>query len=70
MTDVQKLLDNPLLAAAGLVVLLLILLLPLALRLAGLTGAQILELLRATMAFIIEAIKTFRSTNNGEPPQS
>lgn len=59
----DKLLTNPIFAALGLLVLLGVLLAPLALRLAGLTGKQILELFKATMVFIVEIIHEFRAQN-------
>ena len=59
----QQLLTNPIFAALGLLVLLGVLLAPVALRLAGLSGTQIIELLRATMEFIVEVVREFRIQN-------
>jgi len=36
---------------------------PVALAVAGLTGSQIVELLRSTMSFILEVVKSFRRQN-------
>jgi len=60
--------QSPALALFGASVLVALLLAPLMLRIAGLSGAQIIELLRATMTFIITAIRELRSTNNPPPP--
>lgn len=57
------LLTNPIFAALGLLVLLGVLLAPLALKLAGLSGAQIIEVLKATMQFIVDIIREFRADN-------
>jgi len=59
----QQILENPLLAALGALVLLAVILAPAALRVAGLTGGQIIELLKATMQFIVEVVRSFRSEN-------
>jgi len=68
MSDILNALANsPLLAVVGLVVVLAVILAPAALSIAGLSGSQIIELLKATMAFIVEVIKEFRS-NNKSPP--
>jgi len=60
----EQFLTNPIFAVFGLLVLLGVLLAPVALKLAGLTGSQIIELLSATMQFIVEIIHEFRSQNN------
>lgn len=62
----QAIAASPLLAIVGLVVLLAIILAPIALSIAGLTGAQIIELLKSTMAFIIQVIHEFRASNSDE----
>lgn len=64
MTDILNAISaSPLLAVVGLLVVLAIILAPAALSIAGLTGTQIIELLKSTMAFIVEVIKEFRSSN-------
>lgn len=55
--------SSPLLAIVGLVAILAIVLAPIALRVAGLTGSQIIELLRSTMSFIVQVIHEFRASN-------
>lgn len=68
MKDIlDALAGSPLLAVIGLAVIVAIVFAPAALSLAGLTGGQIGELLKATMAFIIEAIREFRSSNADKP---
>lgn len=52
------------LAVFGLCVLLAVVLAPVALRIAGLTGAQIIELLRATMEFVVTVVREFRDGNS------
>ena len=59
----QQLLANPFLAALGALVLLGVLLAPLALKLAGLSSEQIIEVLKATMQFVIDTIRELRSQN-------
>lgn len=61
-----QIITNPIIGAFGLVVLLSILLAPIVLRLAGLTGAQIVDLLKTTMGFITGLITAFRERNR--PP--
>lgn len=58
---------SPLLAAVGLLVVLAILLAPIALRLAGLSGGQIAELLKSTMSFVVLLIREFRTSNKQSP---
>lgn len=58
--------NSPLLAALGLVTLLALVVAPIVLRMAGLTGAQIVQLLSATMNFLIELVRQFRQENNGK----
>jgi len=48
-------------------VCLVVLLVPLALRLAGLTGAQIADVLKLTMQFFINLVAEFRAQNR-QPP--
>ena len=60
----EQFITNPIFAVLGLLVLLGLLLAPLALKLAGLTGAQIIEVLQATMQFIVEIIREFRRQNS------
>jgi len=68
VTDITRVLEAiPLLPWIGLAVVLLVVLAPAALALAGLTGAQIVELLRLTMQFVIDLIKVFRDRNQ-QPP--
>lgn len=61
--EMEKLLSNPALSVLGLLLLIGVLLAPLALRVAGLSGAQVVELLRSTMGFILEVVREFRSQN-------
>lgn len=68
-TVIQAALNSPYLAALGLLVLLALILAPIALRLAGLTGDQVVRLLQATMQFILEVIKDFRNSNSNPPQQ-
>lgn len=53
---------------AGLLVL-VILALPLALRVAGLTGQQIADLLGLTMQFFINLLHEFRAQNKSDNPK-
>lgn len=48
-------------------VALLALLLPVALRIAGLTGAQIVDVLTLTMQFFLNLIQEFRAQNKNGP---
>lgn len=59
--------SSPLLALLGLLVVVALLAAPLALRAAGLTGGQVVELLKATMAFVVEAVRAFRASNADKP---
>lgn len=52
------------LALLGAGVLLVVLIAPVALRLAGLSGAQIVETLKLTLQFAVDAIKVFRHTDS------
>jgi len=63
MDIINAIAGSPLLAIVGLVVIVSIVLAPAALSLAGLTGAQIIDLLKSTMQFIISLIHEFRSSN-------
>lgn len=64
MTSViQAIGASPVLAVIGLVVVLAVVLAPVALGIAGLTGAQIVELLKSTMVFVVEVIREIRSSN-------
>jgi hypothetical protein len=58
--------NTPALALLGGVVVMATLLAPAALALAGLTGAQIIDLLKSTMQFVIELIKAFRDENKND----
>lgn len=61
MIDVGAILSaSPWLALVGLVLVLMIIFAPAALALAGLTGAQIVALLRDTMKFVLATIKECR----------
>lgn len=64
---IDTLANSPLLALVGLLVVIAILIAPIMLRLAGLTGGQVLELFRATMSFILSAIHEFRASNEKPP---
>jgi len=59
---------SPLLALIGLTCVLAFVFTPAVLSLAGLTGVQIIELLRATMEFVLQVIREFRHTNS-QPKQ-
>ena len=61
------LLQNPLILAVLIVLITGLLLVPLALRLAGLTGAQIAALLAQTMQYAISLVHEFRSQNADKP---
>ena len=54
-----------LVAALGLVVL-LILAVPVALKLAGLSGQQIVDVLSLTLQFFINLVREFRARNTGK----
>lgn len=59
--------SSPALALLGLALLVALVFAPAALRLAGLSGLQIVELLRSTMTFVVELVRQFRAQNK-EPP--
>lgn len=56
--------DNPVLALLGAAVLLTILLMPIVLHIAGLSGAQIVETLKLTLKFFVDVVKAFRDTDS------
>lgn len=58
---------SPALAWLGAGVLLLVLFAPIALKIAGLSGAQIVELLRTTAAFAVNFVVALRCED--EPPK-
>lgn len=54
---------TPALACLGVLVIVAVLIAPLLLSLAGLTGAQIVKLLRETMKFVMDVVRAFRRSN-------
>jgi len=60
--DLSKLSETALLGAFGIMAL-LVLLVPIALKLAGLSGEQIVDLLTSTMRFFINMLQAFRAQN-------
>jgi len=67
MDVINALAASPVLAIIGLVVVLSIVFAPGVLSLAGLTGAQIIDLLKSTMRFIVQLIHEFRTSNTNKP---
>jgi hypothetical protein len=61
--DLRNLSETAILGAIALVGL-FVLILPIALKLAGLTGQQIADLLSLTLQFFINLMKEFRAQNN------
>ena len=59
----QSIASSPALALLGAGVLLTIILIPLALRLAGLTGAQIVQTIQITLQAFIQLAQGFRAQN-------
>ena len=65
----QWLEKQPFIGLFGAFVLAAILLIPLALRLAGLTGVQIVDVIKLTLQFFVNLAASFRDENkNGKPP--
>lgn len=56
---------NPVLAFLGALVVIALVLVPVFLRLAGLSGAQIIELVNVTWRNIIDLVHAFREENKG-----
>lgn len=66
MIDLIRNLPQSLLSGLIVAVAVIVLFLPLALRLAGLSGQQILELLQRTMQFVLDLVAEFRANNKSE----
>ena len=65
----QWLEKQPFIGILGAVVLAAILLVPLALKLAGLSAGQIVEVIKLTLNFFASIVASFRDeNNNGTPP--
>jgi len=62
-TDILSKLPESLILGVLLIVALFVLLVPLALKLAGLTAAQIVDVLTMTTKFFIEIVREFRNEN-------
>lgn len=63
----EQLLQSPVLAALGGLLVLLVIGVPLALRLAGLSGSQIVEVIKLTLQFLVNFAQSLRQENkNGK----
>ncbi len=67
METILQNLPQTLILGALLIVALLLLLLPLALRLAGLTGAQIVDTITLSWQFALNIVREFREQNKSPP---
>jgi len=56
--------ESPVLALLGAGVLLVVILIPVFLRLAGLSGAQIIDVLAMTGRMIVDLVRAFREENS------
>ena len=63
MSEILKTLPQSAITGVLIVVLVVTIFLPIALRVAGLTGQQIVDLLTLTMQFFVNLIREFRSQN-------
>jgi len=59
----EQLLSSPVLALLGALLVLLIIAVPLALRLAGLSGKQIVEVITLTLQFLVNFAQSLRDDN-------
>lgn len=67
MTQVLQALPQTLILGALLIVALLVLLIPITLRIAGLTGAQIIDAFTITFNAFLSIVKEFREQNKNPP---
>lgn len=69
LTLVQSLLSSPVVIAGGILLVVVLLFVPLALKVAGLSGEQILELLKLVAQDIVFLVKMFQDKNDVDKPQ-
>jgi hypothetical protein len=64
MSVLQSIVSNPVLAVIGFAVVIVVLFAPIALRIAGLSGAQIVDLLKATAGFAVNLASVLRCSDD------
>jgi len=68
MEVVHELAKSPLLAALGALVVVAVVLIPISLRVAGLSGAQIASVLKNVASVAVQLVRAFRCKDGTEPP--